>query len=346
MFRHDGKMVLNPMQDLIYNLDELPMPAWDLLPLDRYWDISRPHGGDFPPGQRLQYASLMTSRGCPFSCTYCHISQETEGSVSGNMGKLRLKSVGRILDEIDTLKDLGVEYVFVEDDSLLAKKKRIIEIFRGLRSRGLKLIDVNGVNLCHLLKNAGGGRLVVDHGILEAMADCGFEMLSLPFESGTQRLIDKYASSKWQLAKTDTIALIHAAKALGIKVLGNYTIGYPDETFAELSETIMMAKRHMDAGLDVASFFIIVPFPGTTLFDMTLREGYLPPDWTPDQMKWTSTILVNTWVSSETLDAVREIAWKLLNRPDFIAQKQDIGIDALLTPTPALAFIGAHPIVP
>lgn len=328
-FKQNGKIAYNAVGDVVSNLDELPMPAWDMLPLERYWEISRPHGGDFPPGTRLQYASLMTSRGCPFSCAYCHISKETKGSLAGNISRLRLKSIDRVMEEIDTLKALGAEYVFFEDDTLLAKKKRIIEIFRGLRAKGLKLIDVNGVNLCHLLRNAGGGKLVVDRDLLAAMAECGFEMLSLPFESGSQRIIDKYASSKWQLDRTDTIDLIHATKELGIKALGNYTIGYPDETFEELSKTIMLARHHMSEGLDVASFFIIVPFPGTTLFDMVLREGYLPPDWEPDAMKWTSTILINTLVSSETLDAVREIAWKLINRQEFVKQKEDFGVATL-----------------
>ena len=76
----DGRIVFNNAQDIVMDLDQLPLPAWDLLPTEKYWDISRPHGGDFAPGARIQYASLMTSRGCPFACSYCHISKETTGS--------------------------------------------------------------------------------------------------------------------------------------------------------------------------------------------------------------------------------------------------------------------------
>lgn len=96
---------------------------------------------------------MMTSRGCPFSCAYCHVSKESEGSLSGDIASLRLKSIDRVMHEINILKDLGAEYVFFEDDSLLAKKNRIISIFRMLRSKGLKLIDVNGVNRVHLWRN-------------------------------------------------------------------------------------------------------------------------------------------------------------------------------------------------
>ena len=327
--RRDGRIVFNNARDIIYDLDQLPFPAWDLLPMDKYWDISRPHGGDFPPGERIQYASLMTSRGCPFSCAYCHISKETEGSLAGDLASLRLKSFGRVMDEIDILKGLGVEYAFLEDDSLLAKKARIIEIFKGLKSKGLKLVDINGVNLCHLFRNAGQGRLEVDRQLLETMADCGFKMLSLPFESGSQRIIDKYASRKWRIDKSDTIALIRIASELGITTLGNYTIGYPDESFEELMETIMMAKRHVEAGLAAASFMVIVPFPGTELFEMVIREGYLPPDFDPDDLRWTRSILKNTPVPAEMMERIRTLAWKLVNRAEFVKNKESIGFQSL-----------------
>jgi len=74
--------------------------------------------GDRP----LRYASLMTSRGCPFECEFCHISKEGTDSESGYIRQLRLKSDARVMQEIDRLKDLGVEYVFMEDESLLVKK--------------------------------------------------------------------------------------------------------------------------------------------------------------------------------------------------------------------------------
>ena len=325
----DGNIAFNNARDVVNNLDELPLPAWDLLPIERYWDISRPHGGDFPADMRIQYASLMTSRGCPFSCSYCHISKETKGAPSGEIGNLRLKSLERVMEEIHTLKGLGAKYVFLEDDSLLAKKDRAVQIFRALKGEGLKLVNLNGVNIVHMVRNEGGGRLVTDRGLLEAMAESGFEKLSLPFESGSQRIIDKYASKKWQVGKLDTVALIHDLLDLGIMGLGNYTIGYPDETFEEMMETIMMAKRHVEEGLAAAHFFVIVPFPGTTLFDMSIREGYLSADFDPDDMRWTRSIFRNTPVSPDALEYIRTIAWNLTNRSDFLRNKQAAGFEAL-----------------
>jgi radical SAM superfamily enzyme YgiQ (UPF0313 family) len=228
---------------------------------------------------------------------------------------------------------MGTEYLFLEDDSLLAKKRRAIDIFQALKGSGMKLIDVNGVNIVHLTKNAGNGKMVIDREFLEAMADSGFEKLSLPFESGSQRILDKYASHKWRTDRLDTVDLIHTMRDLRITALGNYTIGYPDETFDEMMETIMLAKRHMDEGLTAASFFVIVPFPGSTLYDLAIRDGHLSPDFNPDDMRWTKSLFKNTPVSADSIEIIRTLAWKLINQTQFVQGKETTGFASLVTAT-------------
>ena len=222
----DGKEVLTPPGRVINQLDELPMPAWDLLPMEKYWEISRPHGGQFPEGARIQYASLQSSRGCPFHCKYCHISKEDPDGMTGGIGKFRLKSVERTLHELQTLKEMGAEDIFFEDDSLLAKKKRAMRLFEEAAKMGLRLADVNGVNIVHLMKN-DGQKLVVDVEFLEVIAAAGFKWFHLPFESGSQRLLDDYSTSKWVIENTPVDDLIRRCNDVGINVAGNYIIGYP-----------------------------------------------------------------------------------------------------------------------
>ena len=154
----DGREVINPTPMPVSNLDELPFPAWDLLPLQKYWDLSRPHGGQFPEGARIQYTSLQTSRGCPFSCRYCHISKEREGEVAGPLGTYRMKSVDRVLRELQTLKDLGSRYIFFEDDSLFAKKKASrdgVNSFKSIEHLGSALVISN--NADHSANRGGAG---------------------------------------------------------------------------------------------------------------------------------------------------------------------------------------------
>jgi radical SAM superfamily enzyme YgiQ (UPF0313 family) len=321
-----GKEVVNRAGTITSDLDQLPFPAWDLLPLDKYWKISRPHGGQFPEGKRIQYASLQTSRGCPFRCLYCHISKETDGEVAGPIGTLRLKSIERVLEELQTLKDLGAQYIFFEDDSLFAKKKRAYTLFRAAGDMGLDLSDVNGINICHLLKNYNG-RLDIDMEFLEVLAAAGFHMLHLPFESANPRLLEKYSSSKWDIEMTDTKKLIEACRSVGIKTAGNYMIGYPDETLSEIYNTILMAKRHVDQGLNHAALFAVVPFPGTLLYDTVIAKGQLDQDFDTDQMKWTKSILKGIAVPAETLEHLRQLAWLTVNRTEFVSYKIGMRVD-------------------
>lgn len=318
--RVGGHEVVNPARSVVMDLDRLPMPAWDLLPHAKYWAISRPHGGEFEPGREVRYAAMMTSRGCPFACTFCHISQEDEASPGGPIGSLRLKSHDRVIREFGRLKSLGVEYVFIEDDSLLAKKPRIIRIIRALRAMGMTLADVNGVNVAHLFKN-DRGKLVVDRELIDMMVDVGFRTLSLPFESANQRILDRYASSKWRTDKLDTVALVRACVDAGLDVDGNYMIGFPGETRAEIHRTLDLARQHVDAGLMRTSFFAVIPYPGTTLYDECIRTAAFSSDFDPDVMKWTKPILSTGEVSREELAEIRQHAWLTLNRPDYVTRK-------------------------
>ncbi|MBL8235970.1 MAG: radical SAM protein [Bryobacterales bacterium] len=316
----DGKEVMVPALPPVMDLDELPFPAWDLLPLDKYWDLSRPHGGQFPEGARITYASLQTSRGCPFQCKYCHISKEEAGDLAGALGTFRTKSVGRVLEELEILKSLGARYIFFEDDSLFAKKPRAYELFRKVTDMGLDLSDVNGINIVHLLKNFNG-RLDIDTEFLEVLSGAGFHMLHLPFESANQRLIDKYSSGKWNRDRLDSAKLIRECGKIGIKTAGNYMIGYPDETLGEIHNTILFAKSHVEEGMNHAALFAVVPFPGTQIYDMVVESGQLDPNFDTDHMKWTKSILKGLAVPADTLEHLRQLAWLTVNPTEFVNYK-------------------------
>lgn len=317
----DKREIVNPAGPPLTNLDELPIPAWDLLPLQKYWDISRPHGGNFPAGKRIAYASLQTSRGCPFCCQYCHISQEGEGSLSGNIRRYRTKSIERVMRELALLKDLGAEYIYLEDDSLFAKKQRAYDLMKMVRETGLELLDVNGINLCHLLVRSNGG-YDLDYEFLEVLSEANVRFLTLPFESASQRMIDKYASSKWHIDRLNTKQLFRTFESLGLRMSGNYMIGYPDETLEEIRNTLLMARRHIEEGMDYASLFTVVPFPGTELFDMVIGNGQLDPNFDPDHMRWTKSILRGLAVDSETLEQMRQLAWLLINKDSYVSYKR------------------------
>src|SRR3990167_2907987 len=166
--------------DVLMDLDGLSFPAWHKLPWPHYDHVGVASAGRSFLKDNDRLASLMTSRGCPFQCSFCHISIERElEEESGGIGTLRLKSVDRVMEEVRRLKELGVSRVYFEDDSLLAKKARGREIFTRVRGMGLKIADVNGVNLVHFLKREGG-RFVIDEEYLELLASAGFDQMVFP----------------------------------------------------------------------------------------------------------------------------------------------------------------------
>jgi anaerobic magnesium-protoporphyrin IX monomethyl ester cyclase len=305
-----GQIRINPAraQDVVWDLDTLPMPAWDLLPNERYWAIARPHSGLFEPGKELRYATMMTSLGCPFHCAYCHIAGEQEGSLSGPIGTFRVKSDDRVLAEIEALKNLGVDNVFIEDDSLLGDKRRGLRLLNKIQGAGVTICDLNGINLIHLLK-----RWKPDHEVLGALADAGFTQINMPFESGNLRIIRKYASNKINIERADLTGLIAAMKDYGFQIYGNYMMGYPDETLEEIERTIAVAREHVSYGLDAANFFLVVPIPGAPLFDMAIAGGHISPDFDPDMMNIYNANMTGTLVPPDVLEEMRARAWEEVN---------------------------------
>ena len=308
--------------DIIWDLDELPLPAWHLLPNERYWEIGRPHGGHFEPGEELKYASMMTSLGCPFRCAYCHIAGELKGTMSGPIGRFRVKSDDRVLQELDILKSLGVKQIFLEDDSFFGKKQRGLKLLKKIRGSNFEILGVNGVNVIHLLKKGEP-----DAEVIGALAEAGFRDISLPFESANPRIISKYASNKWDITNSNVPALIRVLNEAGIRCDANYMIGYPDETKEEIYRTIEFAKKCMEWGLAAVGFSLVMPLPGTPLFDSATREGYLSRDYDPDKMQWQKANMVNTVVPPEELEEIRSEAWAELNNPKYLNYKRNMIVD-------------------
>lgn len=325
----DGDRIrLNPAraQDMVTDLDTLPMPAWDLLPNQRYWTVARPHSGVFEPGAELRYGTMMTSLGCPFHCSYCHIAGEEEGSLAGPIRSFRVKSDDRVMAELETLKGLGVTDVFIEDDSLLGQKKRGLRLLERIQDAGVTVCDVNGINIIHLLK-----RWQPDHEVLGALAAAGFTQINMPFETANLRIMRKYASNKLNVEKANLPALIVAMKEYGFKIYGHYMIGWPDETMEEIETTINMAREHVAYGLDAAHFFCVVPMPGSPLFDMAIAGGHFSPDFDPDKMNIYHATMTNTPVPANVLQEIRQRAWEEVNNPTFKDSKRAWAANAKAT---------------
>ena len=290
-------------QLLIEDLDELPIPAWNLHCNERYWQIGRPHGSS--KGNGFKYAPIMTSRGCIFKCSYCHISGEQDYP---SIGRFRVKSDHRVLKELERLNDLGVDNLFIEDDTFFGHKQRGIRLLKLMKEFGFKVWDVNGINLPHFFN-----RKQPDLELLDILQECGFKAVSLPVESGSQRIVDQYASKKWRVDYFDVSALIKELVARRITVGVNYMLGYPDETLQEIMATIDLARVHKQAGSSSSNFMIVIPLPGTSLFTKAINEGYLDKDFNPDSFNWRQASMKNTVVPPSQIEEIHQAAYGELN---------------------------------
>lgn len=326
-YKQDGKIIINPVNAECFpkHLDELVMPAWEKLPFEKYEQILSAHGIDVtgkPPGR---YAPIMTSRGCPFSCFYCHISEEKKTFEGREIGRYRTHSIERVIAEIGRLEELGVKKIFFEDDSLFANKKRAKEIFERVQGRGLSILNVNGVNIINLYdlkKTSKHGKYFVDYEFLDILNEAGFNQMVFPLESGSKRIQEKYASNKVHLEKMDLLELMRAMSDRGIKAPINTMIGFPDETEEEMKMSFDLSRKLVEeGGAPYVTFFHAIPFPGSKLYNLAIEEGHLDRNFDPDQMNWKNPVMKNTTVSPEKIIELTDKAWHEINSDEYVARR-------------------------
>ncbi|MHA1264599.1 MAG: B12-binding domain-containing radical SAM protein [Candidatus Helarchaeota archaeon] len=243
----DGRFIQTPKRKLISNLDEIPFPAWDLINPLKY--PLQPHGAI---AKRSVVAPILTTRGCPFACTYC-ASTHFWGH------KFRRRSAPNIVDEIELLVDkFRVREIHIWDDNFTLIRKHVVEFCREVLRRKLDLTFAcpNGVRIDTLSKE-----------LLTLMRRTGFYSLTFAIESGSQTILNN-VNKKLNLKIIPTT--IKVAKKLGFIIPSFFIFGLPGETYETARRTIQFAKS---LPIDLPSFFIAKPLPGSQLFEDWIREN-------------------------------------------------------------------------
>jgi anaerobic magnesium-protoporphyrin IX monomethyl ester cyclase len=247
-YRKGNCIKSNPIRPPILDMDSLPFPAFNLLPMEKY----RLH----PPfGRRTPAMPIITSRGCPYRCIFC------SKSVFGK--KYRANSPSYVVDEILFLKQkFGIEEIKFYDDSFTLDRKRIFEICRLLKK---EKIDIKWT--CETRVN------LVNSDLLRVMKDAGCYMIEYGVESGVQEIL---CNLKKDITLKETVEAFDSTHKLGIETVAYFMIGAPEETVETISKTIEFAKK-LDP--DFAQFSILTPLPGTELFDLAFGDGMTIDDW-------------------------------------------------------------------
>lgn len=295
------------------DLDLLPPPALSALPLNRYRDIGISHSGILPPG--VKFGAIQTSRGCQDRCSFCHISMEKEDG----LGYLRKFSIERVRQDVDRAVSLGINRLYFEDDNLFFSKKRLYDLAPLLRRPGMEYSNVNGANLRFLFNNGN-----VDTEFIALLASLPLVELVLPFESRNPAIMTKYATGKYNPDLLDSFALVEALKRAGIRIAGNFMIGFEDEAWESVLRTKKFARDLLSAGLDAVGFMIPVPYPGSLDFERRMQDTETceafnrdPLSFT-DRMHWRAKPLFPTLVPGEKLEAAVHEFWLELNPKQYV----------------------------
>ncbi len=239
MFKYGNKIQSTQQRDYINNLDTLPFPAYDLINIDAYKKFK---------GESTvrvgKYTVILTSRGCPFHCIYCH-------NMFGK--KFRARSVKNVINEMEMLiKAYAIKHFEVIDDIANFDKERFKSLLKAIINKDwdIKLSFPNGVRTD-----------LLDEETVDLMKQSGTAELSIAVETASPRL-QRLVKKTLNLEKVKKI--IDKAVHDGMFVRGFFMLGFPTETEQEIKATIDFAVR---SKLHLALFLIVIPYKGTELFE-------------------------------------------------------------------------------
>jgi len=241
-FRADGENIFTRARPMIEDLDTIPMPAWDLLPMGVY--LENPVVG---VGRDVD---VVSSRGCPFGCTYCY-------RIFGR--KYRFYSAERVMAEIQELHDrYDIDFVSFQDDCFILNHDRIYKLCDLLESSGLDL------------RWSCTGRVnSVNPEILARMRQAGCVSVSFGIESGSQKILDSL--NKGATVET-ALTAVKMVRQAGMRCPTSFMIGSPEETEETLRETVEFCKK---ANINLTSMMFVTPYPGTELYNIARERGLI-----------------------------------------------------------------------
>jgi anaerobic magnesium-protoporphyrin IX monomethyl ester cyclase len=242
-WRKGEEIILNFPRPFIADLDDMPIPMHELLPLQKYR----------MPYIKGPFTFIVTSRGCPAGCTYCikHVSYQYS---------TRIRSPKLIMEELWQLKKLGINNIHMYADLFTVNRDQVIELCKLMLEEDIKI------------KWTCNSRVdFVDEEMLTLMGKAGCRLISWGIESGNEQIL-KHARKGAYPDKAERA--LRWAKKAGIMNWGYFIIGLPGETEETIRQTIDFAKK---LPLDIALFHVAAPYPGTPFFFEVVENKWFRP---------------------------------------------------------------------
>ena len=232
------QLILKNKRAFISDIDKLPWPDWELLDPASY-----PHAPLGAFSKHFPVAPILVSRGCQMDCNFCAAK-----TIYGN--EHRYRNIDSVIAEIEYLKDrFGIKEVMIQDDNFIFRKKIVLEFCNKVKRLNIDWNCLNGIRLDF-----------IDDELAGTMKDAGCYAVAVGIESGSQKILDDM-NKKLKIEKIiEKIKILVKHK---IKIVGQFIIGYPTETYDDILRTIEFAKK---LPIEHAGFAIFIPLPGSEIY--------------------------------------------------------------------------------
>jgi len=291
-YRESNKIIRNIDRSPIEVLDKLPFPARDLLPNKKYWT---PGTGRYP------YANILTSRGCPYSCTFC-----SDHLIHGR--KFRARSVENVMREVDFLvREYHIKELNIIDDNFTLIPERVEKFCNELLKRKYNLI-------WRISQGVRPDKVTKD--LLKLMKKSGCYFIAFGIESGDDEILK---IMKKGLTTEQIKRAVNWTRELGIHTFGFFIIGNLGENRKKIEKTINFAK---ELKLDDVQFLLCLPFPGTEIYDRVVKEGKLLIKHWQNYAAYDSPTFTHKELTPELLKEMQVEAYRSYYlRPKIIVRK-------------------------
>jgi anaerobic magnesium-protoporphyrin IX monomethyl ester cyclase len=268
VFRRDGELVFAEPRPLVQDLDELPMPARHLLPLDKY--VPQPNDGPYLPK-----AAVISSRGCPYPCIFCD---------HGTFGtRYRSFSAKRIVDEMeDLVNNHGVKDIAFVDSLFMISRERVSGIIDEIHRRGIKVHWT-----CTIRAN------IADEAILRQMKEAGCWRVRIGVEAGDEDIL-KLIRKEVSLEQVRRVVAV--ADRLNLHPKGFFMVGHIGESRESIMKSIRLAKSLALTDITVQ---INTPLRGAAQWDMYADYGELVTNDLEDFSFWEPVFVPNGMTGAE-----------------------------------------------
>lgn len=277
-WKDNDKTAISHQKEIINNLDEIPFPAWDLLPLNKYFSTGLPHGTRL---HNKRFVPIITSRGCPFECCFCSIH-----NIWGR--SYRKRSVQNIISEMEWLKEkFNIQVLLFEDDNLALDRKRANALFEKMIEKNLDFFwfTPNGLYVDSL-----------DEKLLWTMKKSGCQGISIAVESGDPYILKYVIRKNINLNRIPQI--MKAAIKLDLETSVFFVVGLPEEGKKELKNTFKFGRKLL---ADYTNFFFATPLPGTELLNRCRENNLITEPLNYQNLRETQVCFYNKKINKRLL---------------------------------------------